>query len=109
MSRPSDLADEAGASNLEFERDVGRWLPKQQYPLVDLRCVLPSCDETREIGLAFNLPDGTVARFRLSLYDAQRLQAALADDHRVSRIGVQSPISSASPSVEGSVVPAQSQ
>lgn len=97
------LPEDSGAGAMR------RWLPKHHYPPARLRCVLPSCDETQEIGLAFDLHDGSILRLRLSLADAQGLLCCLRDDHRVAANGVQSPMSSGSPSVEGSTLPTQSQ
>jgi hypothetical protein len=85
-----------------------RVLPKHHYAPGGLRCVVPTCDNTGEIGLGFDAADGTVSRVRLSLAHAALLLAALLDDQRVVA-ACQALSSSGSPSVDGSVVPGQSQ
>lgn len=87
------------------------WLPKLHYPRVQLCCVLPACHETAEVGIAFeDARQPEPLRLRLSLDDARALCQALLRDQRLwGASGVQSPTSSGRPSVEGSVVPGQSQ
>ncbi len=85
-----------------------RTLPLHVYPPAELHCVLPSCDQTREIGLGLRLADGTLLRVRLSAHAANVIEAALSEDH-ARRTGTQSLMSSGRPSVDGSVVPGQSQ
>lgn len=83
MSQAADSIVNVDTGRPEGCQLAGRWLPKHLYPAMALRCVLPSCSETQEVGLAFDSADGSMLRLRLSLNDARRLQAALADDHRV--------------------------
>lgn len=61
-------------------------LPKQHYPRVELRCVLPADEVTGEVGLAFNLAQGEVLRFRIGGDQARHLMTALAEDQRITGV-----------------------
>ena len=85
------------------------WLPKHHYQQAQLRCVSGNhCDETAEMGISLNMADGSIFRFRLSEFDAANLRIYLAEAaQRLAVKRAQSPSSSGSPSVDGSVVPGQ--
>lgn len=83
-------------------------LPREKYEPVGLRCVLPACEATGEVGLGFDRGDGSVLRLRISGAQAAELLASLQVDQGVPK-AAHAPRSSGSPSVEGSVTPGQSQ
>lgn len=81
-------------------------LPKHHYPAAVLRCVLPPCGETGEVGLGFNMPDGTVLRLRISGRQAKWLASSLVEGLLAPYGQVsQSANSSANPSVDVSTPP----
>lgn len=61
----------------------GPVLPKHHYPAMQLRCVLPSCAQSGEVGLAFNVSGGPPLRLRLGGSDAALLRDLLNQDQRL--------------------------
>jgi hypothetical protein len=95
---------------MQPDSSIRRVLPAMHYPLATLRCYLPTCSVTGEIGLGFNQPDGAALRMRISNRDAWALMTGLMEDLLLQgyRPPVnQSPISDGNPSLDGSVVPGQ--
>lgn len=82
---------------------------RRGFKKATMRGGLPVNLKSGRIGLSFNVEGGEIVRLELSVRDLRWLIKGAIHYLRLYRKRVQSPISSGRPSIDGSVVPGQSQ
>jgi hypothetical protein len=71
-----------------------------------LRGMLPVCPDSDDLGVSFDLADGSIVRLRIPMADVRGLYRNIYDRRGVQAFHPDS--SSGNPSVDGSVTPGQS-